>query len=399
MLSRFKANRPWQRLVIMAVLMTLAVATLACTLIGPASHSSSNRIVMLTVLPTFTRTPLPPLTTLATSQEPDLAAIKLETESVTKSENAFTPPTPNLVEQPAPTVDDDPVNSAMGATSAPALALNVTTTLPVEVPLSAAITTITPEAQSPITAPLTTVDATSLAEPPTAADSNTPLPADTATPLPTSTPVPTATPSPIPTDTPTPTATPLPLGWVFSGVNVSPVQSGGNLLIYGEVINNTGQTQDLYFITGTFYDERGRELSDVFTADYWPIETIPQDGRVPFELMILNTQSIGDYELGVDAAPSEDFPGQDFEFLEVNQLNKEGDYCLTGKLRNLGGERSIYLVVVAILFDHQDNVINFSDHYNYSPETVVGDQTMDFEVCVDPQDQNVARHELRAWGL
>jgi hypothetical protein len=55
------------------------------------------------------------------------------------------------------------------------------------------------------------------------------------------------------------------------------------------------------------------------------------------------------------------------------------------------------LVVVAVLYDSQDRVISFGEYY-MDPEYVVGDQTEEFEICVDSYDQDVARYELRAWG-
>jgi hypothetical protein len=58
-----------------------------------------------------------------------------------------------------------------------------------------------------------------------------------------------------------------------------------------------------------------------------------------------------------------------------------------------------YLVIVAILYDDQGNVINFNAHYQLSFSGLSGNETMDFENCVAPLDQSVARYELRAWGL
>lgn len=56
-------------------------------------------------------------------------------------------------------------------------------------------------------------------------------------------------------------------------------------------------------------------------------------------------------------------------------------------------------MVVAILYDSQDRVINFGNYHQPAPTALVGDQMMDFEICVDPLDQTVTRYELRAWGL
>ncbi|HXV42119.1 MAG TPA: hypothetical protein VEC96_03585 [Anaerolineae bacterium] len=68
-------------------------------------------------------------------------------------------------------------------------------------------------------------------------------------------------------------------------------------------------------------------------------------------------------------------------------------------MRNPSGPLSSYLMVVAILYDSQDRVINFGNYHQPAPTALVGDQMMDFEICVDPLDQTVTRYELRAWGL
>jgi hypothetical protein len=55
-------------------------------------------------------------------------------------------------------------------------------------------------------------------------------------------------------------------------------------------------------------------------------------------------------------------------------------------------------VVASILYNDQDQIINFDSDATRSPEDVVGDQAFDFEVCVDKLDRDVARYEVRAWG-
>ena len=68
-----------------------------------------------------------------------------------------------------------------------------------------------------------------------------------------------------------------------------------------------------------------------------------------------------------------------------------------GRLRNLGDQINAYLLVVAVLYDDQDRVINYSDDYQRFPDGPASDTT-GFDVCVNPLEQNVARYELRAWG-
>ena len=194
-----------------------------------------------------------------------------------------------------------------------------------------------------------------------------------------------------------PVPTPDP-NWSFVGVRVS-TDDGGNLLLHGDAINNAGSSQEIVSITGLFYDAQGRVTADAnMILEYWPlIDTIPPGGRVPFELTVVGIQSAANFYLSVEAEPSDETPRQDFEFSDLKQSNEAGNYCVTGKLRNPGDALQSYLVIVVVLYDDQDNVINFGDYGEFDVGAGGGDQT--FEICIDPLNQDVARYELRAWGL
>jgi hypothetical protein len=171
------------------------------------------------------------------------------------------------------------------------------------------------------------------------------------------------------------------------------------LLLFGELTNNTGTTQELWLVSGLFYDAQGQLIADDDSVyDYWPIDVVPPDGRVPFVLEIDGISSAADFKLRVDADPGSETPRQDFEFLDLNQWTEDDSYCLAGRLRNPGGQLQDYLVIVATLYDGQGNVVNFYDDYGLDLEDLVGDQTQGFEICVDPPNQDTARYELRAWG-
>ena len=57
-----------------------------------------------------------------------------------------------------------------------------------------------------------------------------------------------------------------------------------------------------------------------------------------------------------------------------------------------------YILILAILYDSQDRMVRFGDYYESKPDYLVGDQTLDFEICVEPPDHEVSRYELQAWG-
>ncbi len=392
------------------LIFVLMPVMLACTGLVPSIRPASERQAAVSRLPTFTRTPLPtftptPLATLLAMARVEEAASP--GEAVPAAAQPLTNDAPDSAGESG-TMPISPLSENSVATSREGDAS--TEVSAIENPVSASQETASPSLPTP-TSPGATFPAQTGADvatptapsPTTAAPSPATLPSATATtaPLPTDPPTATPTDAPVPTDTPTPppTATPLPQGWVFTNARISPDPDENNLLLYGDVINNTGTSQDLWFITGAFYDAQGQVIADENTLDYWPIETVPPGGQIPFELTVFGIQSAADFDLRVEAESSDDIPSQDFEFSDLSQVNEDDETCVSGKVRNLGEELQFYLSVVVVLYDGQDKVINFSDHYNHTPQNLVGDQTMDFKVCVDPLSQDVARYDVRAWGL
>jgi hypothetical protein len=225
----------------------------------------------------------------------------------------------------------------------------------------------------------------------------------TQSPLPTSVPGASPTQTSAPTGNPTagPTTTPLPgpPGWAFAGVRLYPDQEEETLLLYGNLINNTGFSQELEAISGDFYDAQNQVISDEDDIyAYWPVYVVPPGGVVPFELTVNEIDSVANFNLNVEGEPSGETPRQDFEFSDVNQWTEDDKYCLEGELRNAGNGLQGYLAIAAVLYDGQDNVVNFGDHTEYGPTQIVGDESLAFEICVTPPNQDVVRYELRAWG-
>lgn len=385
--DRCQVTRSFSHVLSLIAVSLLLLATLACSFIRSNSGSAGNVVLVGTRLSTLTPTRLPTLT-----PTPGLT-LTAAAAGAWPVEAALTTPVPDTgaASDLAPTPGGD--------TPASSPAVSDAARTEDAAPDSPDVSDASVAANSPM--PEETA-ATQPAAANSTLDTPVSLPAPTASQTPTPTIPPTATPTAAPTatDTPTetPSPTPLPEGWVFASVRLD--QSQGDLQMYGDVINNTGQPQDLALISGNFFDAQGQPIS-ASTFDYWPIETIPVGARVPFELTIFGVQNVGDFDLVVEATPSDeaDIPTGDFEFLEVNASADSGDYCVSGKLRNLSGELRFYLSTVLILYDEADNLINFGDDYMTSPPNLVGDQTLDFNVCIDPLGQNVARYDIRAWGL
>jgi hypothetical protein len=212
--------------------------------------------------------------------------------------------------------------------------------------------------------------------------------------------LPTSTPLPTPTDLPTPepTFTPTPVPeWSFSNVRVDTDQYDDDLLLYGNVTNNSDSSKMLAYITGVFYDDQDQVIADEqSTYDYWLVDVIPPNGQIPFELTVADVQSVANFDFLVEAEPGGDIKSSEFEFLNVQVVN-DGDYCLEGLVKNIGRDLNDYITVIAVIYDDQDSVLNFSDDEFDAQSFNAGDEE-EFYVCVDTLGHHVARHELQAWG-
>ena len=210
-----------------------------------------------------------------------------------------------------------------------------------------------------------------------------------------------AEPTHLPVDLPTPVPS-SPSGaaddWLWTNVQLYPNQAEG-LLLFGELMNNSGASQTLTEISGTFYDAQGQLIADAAnTIGYWPVDIIPPDSRVPIELVVEGIQSAANFNLNVMAEPGGTVPRQDFEFGELHQRTEADSYCLTGQFQNFGTELQNYLVIGATLYDARNNIVNFGDYYQPDLAALTADQPLAFEICIGPPNQGATRYELWAWG-
>lgn len=213
-------------------------------------------------------------------------------------------------------------------------------------------------------------------------------------------------PTPVYGQTPVGAATPIATlppgtssGWSFTSMQMTSDQGEGSIILYGDMINNTGSTQEISYLTGTFTDSQGRTFAGTnYTYDYWPIDVAPPGAKIPFELSVYNVDNIVSYNLSVIARAIGETPRQDFQYTNATNYNDGGYYCVAGDLLNQGGQLAEYLVVAAVLYNAQGQVINFDSYEEPYPEDISGGTPLEFEICADPYGQSVARYELRAWG-
>lgn len=368
----------------------LALTALACTLLGTNSRSSPDRVAIRKRLATLTPTPLPtpapPLTTPAAQTDPTTPI-------------PFTPTAIPAVSTaaPIPQVDNSPTLTALAD-------LNIRAGPGLDYPT---IGQLAPGQSVPVTGKnqegtwwqiIYPPDSSSLAWASADAQYSTVAHAENVPVI--SLPAPLAeVPTTIinPTFTPTPTATAAPGGWAFAGVRLQPDPEMDGLILYGNAVNQTGAAQEVSAITGVFFDGQGQITADAGqTYAYWPVYVVPPGGSMPFELMVDGINSAAGYDLSVEAETSSELPRQDFEFAQVNQWTEDETYCIGGVVQNAGGPLDNYWVVAAVLYDNQNNLVNFSDDGALDPQASNGNSP--FEICVDVANQPVARHELLAWG-
>jgi hypothetical protein len=215
---------------------------------------------------------------------------------------------------------------------------------------------------------------------------------------------PTSTPTPVPTPTVTPTppgSTPVAVapaeGWTFEGVRVQPHPDQGWLLVYGEAINESGQSQSILGLQGTFYDAQGQPLTIDEYEDYWPIETLPDGHRMPFELTLYGPAAVEQVELQIITEPGSESLRTGLEISDLEGRESNEEFCVWGQIRGPEPPLAEYAMVAVVLYDDDDRVINWGIGYQPA-EAFDGQDSVQIGACAERYNHLVARYELRAWG-
>jgi hypothetical protein len=186
--------------------------------------------------------------------------------------------------------------------------------------------------------------------------------------------------------------------WKLVGVRTSITEVEATAV--GKLVNNTGLSQTGVQISGILYDQQNQVISEgVEMSSYVPVDIVPIGGHVPFKLVVKSTRPIDHLELYAMSEPSGASPREDFMFSGLTQWSSSaGEYCLGGQLHNAGPPLEDYLIIVAFGYDNGGQLVSFEKYSPSSPETVIDDQASPFEMCIDPLNHQIARHELRALG-
>jgi hypothetical protein len=133
-------------------------------------------------------------------------------------------------------------------------------------------------------------------------------------------------------------------------------------------------------------------------VDDLPQSVVPAGGRVPFEILVDGPQSAARYDVTIDYVESLTPIRSDFVLTDLNQFMSFDRYCVRGTLRNSGGQLLETLVIVAVLYDDQANVINYGRTSPANYFNIHGDRTLSFEICVSPPNEGVTEYAVRALG-
>lgn len=290
--------RPWLSFMVAGLVLGLSI--LAC-------GGSANGVVIVERLPTLTRTPLPTLT--PTPNATQVAAALAAEVVIADNAQSLAPSEVAPAEAEAMVAEIDIAAEPIIPDTAPISPETLADRLAAEA--------VAPAENDPNT--LAVAEDTPADSPPTEAvdlaenHPNVPTPAEdapadnpptstaaaTATELP-PTPTETVIPTETPTLEPTPTATPQSQGWVFSDVQSYMEGYISGIVIYGNVLNDTGSPQPLNAINTILYDAQGQVIpyQEAFLTQV-PPRTLDQGEQVPFEVAIPNVDDVADFDFEV----------------------------------------------------------------------------------------------------
>jgi hypothetical protein len=186
-------------------------------------------------------------------------------------------------------------------------------------------------------------------------------------------------------------------GWAFEGVRIQPDPGLDSLLVYGEAINNSGVPQRILGLQAALYDSQGQSLNLEVTDDYWPIETVPSEGRMPFELTVIGPTEADRVELEIITEPGSESLRTGLEFSDLEGREGDEDFCVWGQIRGPEPPLAEYAMVAVVLYDDDDRVINWGVGYQPA-EAFEGQESVQIGACAERYNHLVARYELRAWG-
>jgi hypothetical protein len=181
----------------------------------------------------------------------------------------------------------------------------------------------------------------------------------------------------------TPAPTPLPPDTVILGMLSASDYVGevdGQLVIVGEVRNDSHLDVSDATVTATFYDSEGQASGEVVGQTV--LKVLAAGARSPFVITMQKPTQEADYSLRATGRPSMSSPGET-QLKVVSTRRYEDDagfYHVSGVIENTGRRRADQVRVVVVLYDRGGNVVNVGIAYP-TPTSVARGDRADFDVA------------------
>jgi hypothetical protein len=180
----------------------------------------------------------------------------------------------------------------------------------------------------------------------------------------------------------TPAPTPLPpdtviLGMLSASDYVDEVD--GQLVIVGEVRNDSHLDVSDAAVTATFYDPEGQASGEVVGQTV--LKVLAAGARSPFIVTVQKPTKGADYSLRATGRPSMSSP-EETQLKVVSTRRYEDDagfYHVAGVIENTSRRRTDRVRIVVVLYDRGGNVVNVGIAYP-SPTSVSRGERADFDV-------------------
>jgi LysM repeat protein len=196
--------------------------------------------------------------------------------------------------------------------------------------------------------------------------------------------------------TPLPTPTPLPLQIGPLTFHWTPV---GTLLALGEVLNLSSQPAEEVQVLVSLHDEQGTLLSS--GAAYTQLDILAGDGRAPFAILYDNPpDSFAQYQARIISGVPSSHLGPRYPDLVVaderGALLDDGNYQVTGQVRNIGQADAEKVALVVTLYDAEGRLTGVRT-VEISADHFLTGAVAPFEVTLTPMGP-VSRFDVQIQG-
>lgn len=176
------------------------------------------------------------------------------------------------------------------------------------------------------------------------------------------------------------------------------VSDYGNLYIFGEVINNTGDNLWLVKISANFFNDKGSFLDTASTFTY--LDNLPAGDKTCFEIMLEEPSDWAYYQFEKPTYWTDGSPLPNLSILNDNGFynNTYDRYELIGQVRNDLGIRIEYVYTVGTLYNSFGKVIGCNSASVNSTNLNPG-QISAFKIIFSSADySDVSSYRLQADG-